>query len=571
MSRSAGARRLPVGLVLVPLLALAIAPGAAAVPAGPATLGPAAAAASGSSLPAGWPSTLQLGLADGPGGAAALRASAPFGFRYQYLAGGANTGQGWAGWNPDGSFATSYIRDSVDHGIVPVFTYYMIRQSAPGNGMDEVPGVFANLGNRATMAAYWSDLKLLFQRAGAFRDLVVVHVEPDMWGFAEQRSKGDDAAGVPAVVGSSGLAELAGIPDTIAGFAKAVVRLRDRYAPNVALGYHISVWGTGVDIAYSDPPDTEVDALATRAAAFYRSLGASFDVAFAEFSDRDAGFKQHVYGDGGASWWDARDFAANARFLGRFSALTGKRIVMWQIPLGNTRMRAMNDTWGHFQDNRVEWLLDDPGRSHLDAYVRAGVVAFLFGGGADGTTCACDAMHDGVTNPPPIDGNTRASLSADDDGGFFRDRAAAYYAAGPIRLDGVGPGPSPSASPASSPSPRPSPTLAPAAGWTSRATASAARVRAGTTVSVSAIVRRSAAGHALVDVEVYDGHGRKVFQRWFDRQAFRAGVARTFRVTWKVPGTAAAGRYTVKIGVFAPAWASLYAWNNGAATITVSR
>jgi hypothetical protein len=53
-------------------------------------------------LPARWPTTLQLGTADAPGDAPALRRSAPFGFRYQYLAGGANTGQGWSTWNPDG-------------------------------------------------------------------------------------------------------------------------------------------------------------------------------------------------------------------------------------------------------------------------------------------------------------------------------------------------------------------------------------------------------------------------------------------------------------------------------------
>jgi hypothetical protein len=31
------------------------------------------------------------------------------------------------------------------------------------------------------------------------------------------------------------------------------------------------------------------------------------------------------------------------------------------------------------------------------AYARAGVVAFLFGRGANGATCACDAAKDGVT------------------------------------------------------------------------------------------------------------------------------------------------------------------------------
>jgi hypothetical protein len=37
-------------------------------------------------------------MSDGPGGAAAMRAVAPFAFRYQYLAGGVNTGSGWATW-----------------------------------------------------------------------------------------------------------------------------------------------------------------------------------------------------------------------------------------------------------------------------------------------------------------------------------------------------------------------------------------------------------------------------------------------------------------------------------------
>src|SRR5437016_14057879 len=103
-------------------------------------------------LPARWPHTLQLGLADEPGGAAALRRSAPFGFRYQYLAGGVNTGQGWATWNPGGSFVSMYVADSVAHGIVPVFSYYMLLQSKPG-GKDEAAADLGNLRNPATMEA----------------------------------------------------------------------------------------------------------------------------------------------------------------------------------------------------------------------------------------------------------------------------------------------------------------------------------------------------------------------------------------------------------------------------------
>src|SRR5690242_16813211 len=78
-------------------------------------------------LPANWPSQLELGMGDSPGGAAAMKANTQYKFRYQYLAGGVNTGTGWSTCNsPAGAFAQFYIQDSVNNGIVPVLTYYMM-------------------------------------------------------------------------------------------------------------------------------------------------------------------------------------------------------------------------------------------------------------------------------------------------------------------------------------------------------------------------------------------------------------------------------------------------------------
>jgi len=97
-------------------------------------------------LPARWPSrAMEIGMSDGPDGAAAMRATAPFGFRYQYLAGGVNTGGGWATWNAGARFPTYYIQDSARNGLVPVFTYYQMLQSAPGNGMGEPAGDIAKI------------------------------------------------------------------------------------------------------------------------------------------------------------------------------------------------------------------------------------------------------------------------------------------------------------------------------------------------------------------------------------------------------------------------------------------
>jgi hypothetical protein len=371
--------------------------------------------------------TVGIGLTDGPGGAKALRKAAPFEYRYQYLAGGVNTGDGWATWNPGGSFASMYARESFAAHITPVFTLYTIRQSLPGRDIgDEAKADLGNLRDVQTMRAWYEDARLLFKRVLG-RHRVVVHVEPDLWGYVQQAARKDESITVPAAVSSTGDQDLRGLPNNVSGFARAVVRLRNKYARNVRLGYHLSVWGTKTDIALQNPPDKRVDALGRRAARFYKSLHARFDMTFSEFDDRDSGFNEVVGGDGGASWWDAADFRRDVRFTRVYSRATRQRIFKWQIPLGNTLMLAMDDTWGHFRDNRVQRLLGSKNSSQLRAYRKAGVRAILFGGGAEGTTCACDAQGDGITNPPAKNGTKRRSLTADDDGGYFKSRVRAYY------------------------------------------------------------------------------------------------------------------------------------------------
>jgi hypothetical protein len=334
---------------------------------------------------------------------------APFGFRYQYLAGGVNTGQGWSTWNPGGSFVTRYDEESWAAGEIPVFSYYMLLQSKPAGG-DEKTVDLAHLRDPALMRAYWADVRLFFRRAHGTKT-VVLHVEPDLWGYLEQ-------------AGAVGLAR---------SFAQEFVRLRDSLAPNVLLAYHMSGWGTKHDIVYEKPSNAVVEQYAAQSASFYRALHAKFDVAFEDFSDRDAGFYQVQQGNA-KTWFTPADFARHLLYAKTFVRLAGVRIVAWQIPLGNTVMRAMDNTWDHYQDNRVQWLLGPGSRARLRAYVAAGFVGFLFGRGADGATCACDAAGDGVTNPAPIDGNNVISVSADDDGGYLKQQAALYYRAGALTL-----------------------------------------------------------------------------------------------------------------------------------------
>jgi hypothetical protein len=576
MDRTHG-RRLALPLALA-LFAGTLA-GAAGAGAGPSAVHATAPVAS---LPGDWPfDRLEIGFADAPGGAADLRASAPFGMRYQYLAGGVNTGSGWATWNTDGAFVTRYVQDSIAHGTLPVFPYYMLLQSSPATGADEAARDLSNLRNPSTMAAYWADVRLFFQRAaaGATGHPVVLHVEPDLWGYIEQAATGNAASSVPASVASSGDTELAGLPNTAAGFAQAFVRLRDHYAPSVLLAYHQSVWGTKVDLHHSQTPDAETDRLASEAAAFYASLGAPFDLSFIDLSDRDSGFYASIYGDGGASWWNASDFPRYGRFIAAFSAGSGTRVVVWQIPMGNTLMRATNGTWGHYADNRPEWFLGDAADGQLAAWRDAGVIGLLFGGGASGTTCACDAMGDGTTNPPASGTHTRVSLSDDDDGGYLRDRVAAYYAGGGLSIVPGGPGPTPtpaatpdptpSASPAPTPTATPAPT--PAIRWTTRAVAAPSIVHRRHRTVITVTIKASRTATAIVDLELYGPLGRRVAQKAWTGVKVTAGTTRTLRYSWYASSTRRVGTYTLKVGVFTPGWGRLLTWNNRAGTLRVVR
>ena len=313
-------------------------------------------------LPAGWPNHLALGVSDPPGGAQALHARAHVDMRYQYLAGGVNTGHGWATWNPNGSFVSMYVRESFAAHMTPVFTYYQMLQSAPSVGNSEQARDLSNMRNPATMRAYWADFSLLLRRvaASAGSRLVVIHVEPDLWGYLEQAH-------------ALGLARR---------FAQRLIALRNRLAPHVGLAWHLSVWGTDEDITNSKAPPAEMDVLAAKSAAFYESLHAHFDLVFNDVTDRDADYYRDIEGNP-HTWWGPADFARENRYIAAFTRRTHTAVVLWQLPLGDSHE---NDTWNHYRDNRLQWWLGPGSAAHLRTTSEAGVVGLLFGAGASGNT-----------------------------------------------------------------------------------------------------------------------------------------------------------------------------------------
>src|SRR4051812_39451323 len=68
-------------------------------------------------IPTGLPPHFLLGLGNNSSGLNWMTDSAiPWDARYQYLTGGVNTGNGWATWNSNGTFATNYLNASASAG-----------------------------------------------------------------------------------------------------------------------------------------------------------------------------------------------------------------------------------------------------------------------------------------------------------------------------------------------------------------------------------------------------------------------------------------------------------------------
>ena len=441
-SRSSTATPTPMGTMSGTNLSLPTLP--TLTPTNKATSAGSAPSGSGT-IPSGFPGFFSFGVTSSPGGTTTLDAmrsqnGTTFSFRYQYLSGGVNTGKGWETWNqPAGQFATLYMQESAQHGYIPAFVYYEICQS---NGVQ--PGSYcvghdnqqdpANLASPTVMKAYYTNWALLLQKVGAFGKPTLIIVEPDLWGFLEQEDQGkDSAASVPASVSSSGYPAAAAYPNTAQGFAWTLLHMRDLYARNAILAIHASLWATNTDIGSDLRSTLNLAGLAQQEANFLNSAGlvgnpagvSTWDLLSNDVADHDSGQP------GGRGWWDRYNrtfpnFARYLAFIGLLNQDTHRRVVMWQVPIGNQYFDTMNNSPGHYQDNRAEYIL-----GNVASFARAGIVSVLFGPG-NGGTMNSDQTHDGVTNPAPIDTyecddcNTHVSSYPDDDGGYLRLFIGAY-------------------------------------------------------------------------------------------------------------------------------------------------
>ncbi|MCP4674124.1 MAG: hypothetical protein GY854_01110 [Deltaproteobacteria bacterium] len=332
----------------------------------------------------------------------------PFDLRYQYLVGGApETGQcascsencpisgtWWGCWQsfsvPPGQFVRDYIAGTAQNGTVPMFTYYNWYTVAGYiEGQEEVN----RLTDGALLARYMADYLFMMEIIAEFPEIqTIVHVEPDIWGYANQVNS--DPSQVPVALSDSGISQCDGMANNAVGLVECMLALARSVAPNALIGFHVSDWGEKIDVSMNSDPGFNVNSYAQKSAAFMINLGAAeADLVVVEMSDRDAGYNN--------SWWDTTNATLpNFHQMIEWVQVVGEEMnlapLWWQVPYGNM---SLSDVTDQYRDVRVDYFFDHP-----EEFADSGSLGIAFGSGMEGMT------------------------TAETDGGNFLTRSADYYA-----------------------------------------------------------------------------------------------------------------------------------------------
>jgi hypothetical protein len=299
----------------------------------------------------------------------------------------------------DDTVLPARVEEARDQGLVPVLTHYQLLdrgREAGYDGAQEWDVVIQAVQDPAVMRGYYDNVQAVMQQAAEVGGPLIFQTEPDSTTWLRQYHTGEtwDADNGVVAVASSGHPDLQDLPDTIAGHAQAIVRLRDVYAPNdVYIGW------CEFDNENGYNPDRSVQ--------FLQSLGTQFDVLFThhvvKFSTKDEG------------WWDSYSEEDQQRFLTWISTITeatGLRYIHWQTVIGA-------EDYGLMPDYPTEERISD--------LVAAGSIAALYDLYSLEGPPHSQPWH-GFSSSPPEDHPAYNSLDA------FAERLSKYYEAPiPIR------------------------------------------------------------------------------------------------------------------------------------------
>lgn len=252
---------------------------------------------------------------------------------------------------------------------IPTATLYRMLYVGQEHGYSgEEPAVVQQmLADPAAVKDYIDDLIVTLEVLNARATPSLLHVEPDSWGFMMWAFDGFDAQGngdataVDVALSGANHPALAGesFSDDAAGLARAMLYLRDQYAPEVRMGFHASNFrvGTSPEVVTS----------------FYSTLG-DWDVIVTE--------APHMSGSTSSSWdLGDTDNQNNINWFRTVSETTGLPIIIWQIYVEDAA--SYLGAWPSNQDN-------------MTAFAENGVVAILWDPNAVDGSCdySCSGAND---------------------------------------------------------------------------------------------------------------------------------------------------------------------------------
>jgi hypothetical protein len=288
---------------------------------------------------------------------------------YRYLVGVGSSG--WRGWNaPDGYYVTLITKQADEGGAIPLFTYYKLAYEFEVNN-------YAFL-TSDTLHQYLLDIRLMYQKLGAYNKPALFHLEPDFFGYLQQYAvkQGKPAKDLPAKIRYSDLPECTALAENVGGFLECIIKMGRTLAPKTKIGFHASAWGDW----YDPTIPSQLIPKAKSVANFLRSVGAdNTDFITVETSDRDAGYLEAVRGAKGA-YWGPEGFQQHFLWASTITSTLGKPALWWQMPFG-VPSDTPGGTDGHYRDNRLQYFM-----SHTNEVVNAGGFGIAFGAGADKQT-----------------------------------------------------------------------------------------------------------------------------------------------------------------------------------------
>jgi hypothetical protein len=282
--------------------------------------------------------------------------------RYLVLFDASHGNTTWVSWNsPPGDYVNEVAKQADAIGAVPMFTLYQMASAGDSN--------ISGISDATFMSPIWANTVLLFQRLAIYGKPALVNIEPDFWGYTEQKSAGAPK-NLPVKVSIT--PDCASLPDDLTGFVSCVLTIARKYAPKAYVGFSPSEWGAG---KLSD------------VVTFMQNVGADKgDIVVIQTLDRDSGcFEAATEGDckrAGSGWyWDEsntthpnfQDHLANVK---AFHAGLKLPAVWWQTPLG-VPAATPGGTTNHYRDNRMHYFL-----THGSELVAAGGLGIVFGAGA---------------------------------------------------------------------------------------------------------------------------------------------------------------------------------------------